>query len=69
MAHMFAFPLTNDAGASVNPGDSGGPLMLVYDNLYFIGGVTTSEGVVSNGRSAWRFVPSGLTACTAQHSC
>ena len=43
--------------------------MLIYSNLYFIGGVTTSKGFVSSGRSPRRFVPSGLTACTAQHTC
>jgi hypothetical protein len=61
---VYAFPLTNTAGSSVVGGDSGGPLMLIYNNQYYLAGQTTSVGVVSNGRSAWRSVPSGLVACT-----
>lgn len=69
---VYAFPLINTFGppsGSVVGGDSGGPMMLVYFNQYYLAGITTSVGIVSNGRSAWRSVPPGLAACTAQIAC
>jgi hypothetical protein len=70
----YTFPLFNTAGTEVIGGDSGGPLMLIYNGLYYLAGITTAagspnNGIPTNGWAAWRDVPSGWVACTAQNRC
>lgn len=64
------FVLNLSTGSGVVGGDSGGPLMLAYNGQWYVAGITSTAGPAgSAGRSAWRSIPAGWTACTAQFDC
>jgi hypothetical protein len=70
----YVFPLFNSAGGLLIGGDSGGPLMLIYNGQYYLAGITTDAGSPNNGNptngwAAWRDIPAGWVPCTAQNQC
>jgi hypothetical protein len=70
----YVFPLFNSAGGLLIGGDSGGPLMLIYNGQYYLAGITTGAGSPNNGNptngwAAWRDIPAGWIPCTAQNQC
>jgi hypothetical protein len=68
---VSGFKLYNLGGGAVQGGDSGGPMMLVYNGLYFLAGTTSGQQIPGNhqGIVSWRSIPPGWTACTQQTPC
>jgi hypothetical protein len=68
--NVRGFVLNLGAGARTVGGDSGGSLMLAYGGQWYFAGLSSTAGPTgSAGRAAWRSIPSGWTACTAQFNC
>lgn len=68
--NVTGFVLTNATGDRIEGGDSGGPMMLAYSGNWYLGGIASTTGPSgSGGRVAWRTIPAGWTACTAQFGC
>lgn len=64
------FVLTLTTGERIEGGDSGGPMFLAYFGNWYLAGIASTTGPTgSGGRVAWRTIPAGWNACTAQFGC